>query len=957
MMTICLMLVGTGCQADNAVKNSDFAQASARGEEAPADWLMPEEGLWSRAPEGPGGQMCLFYDGEVAVSGPVRQRIEFIEPGITWELRAKLKASSGIQPRLSVRDADGVTELGQANANVSGLWHTVGLRFEPPNADIVIEIYADGPQYDGEAGRAGNVRVTEVELVQVEAGGEQQIPDLGENIALGAAYTASPGNYGLTKDAGDKVQLTDGEYSEGYFWAQASTVGWTKTGPQFVQIDLGQDMPVSGVSFSSAAGIAGVTWPGRILISVSQDGENWYGVGDLRKMAEAREPLPVYGTYNVYRIWTDQLQTHGRYVGLAFEPDGPYTFCDEIEVYRGEEAWVAQAYQGEAITNPGNYLSQLVICELVQQQFLLDLQAVREDIAELADGRDAMVKRADALGAAIEAMPPIDMDGFRAVLPMTELEADVFRLQAEVWRAQEKPALRAWHQHRWDSLAPSAEPADDSAPALSVQMMSNEYRADVLNLTNASADPMTVTLNVTGLPAGADEFIALHQVEHVGTRHFTSVASAMPEVARQGDGWSVEVPAGMTRQVWIAVNRPDLAAGEYAGEMQLSGQSFAAQSVPLSLRIWPLRMPDEMTLMVGGWSYTNTNAYGMTEENADAVIAHLIEYQVNAPWANSAALAQGSYDAEGNMTEEPTTDNFDAWLADWPDSKMYMVFMGTNPNSTFAGAERGSEKFATALGNWASFWAEHMKDMGLEPSQLAILTVDEPHNQDQYDTIVDWATAIKAADSGILIWEDPTANDPEGLGPVYEISDVLCPNRRLNLERPAWYLDQVFEAQAQGKQIWLYSCSGPARSFDPYSYYLVQAWDAFRIGAKASCFWCFTDTGGVSCWNEYPAGGAGPYCPSYIDDTSVTTSKYMEAIREGSQDYEYMTMLAARVAELEAAGTPAGKLAKARALLANGADRVLASEDGANWRWDEVKDRAAQDRVRVEVLEALVALQ
>ena len=136
----------------------------------------------------------------------------------------------------------------------------------------------------------------------------------------------------------------------------------------------------------------------------------------------------------------------------------------------------------------------------------------------------------------------------------------------------------------------------------------------------------------------------------------------------------------------------------------------------------------------------------------------------------------------------------------------------------------------------------------------------------------------------------------------------------------------------------------------------AQAWDAFRLDAKASCFWCFTDTRGVSCWNEYPGAAAGPYCPSYIDDTSVTTSKSMEAIREGSQDHEYLTMLAARVAELAGKGVPAAKLAKARELLATGPDRVLAADDVAYYAWDEDRDRGIQDRVRLEVLAALVEL-
>jgi len=88
----------------------------------------------------------------------------------------------------------------------------------------------------------------------------------------------------------------------------------------------------------------------------------------------------------------------------------------------------------------------------------------------------------------------------------------------------------------------------------------------------------------------------------------------------------------------------------------------------------------------------------------------------------------------------------------------------------------------------------------------------------------------------------------------------------------------------------------------------------------------------------------------------VTAAKYMEAIREGVQDYEYLTMLQARVAELAERGVGAAKLAAARELLATGPDRVMAMEQGANYRWDEEKDRSVADQVRIEVLEALTEL-
>ena len=79
-----------------------------------------------------------------------------------------------------------------------------------------------------------------------------------ENIALGASYTIEPSpNYGLCSDPGDSEQLTDGVYTEGYFWAQQSTVGYQEKTPSIVILDLGAVKPIRGVSYHTAGGVCG----------------------------------------------------------------------------------------------------------------------------------------------------------------------------------------------------------------------------------------------------------------------------------------------------------------------------------------------------------------------------------------------------------------------------------------------------------------------------------------------------------------------------------------------------------------------------------------------------------------------------------------------------------------------------------------------------------------------------
>jgi len=786
-----------------------------------------------------------------------------------------------------------------------------------------------------------------------------------ENLARGKPYTLTPRpDYSHCTDPGDKTQLTDGVYTRGYFWTQGSTVGWRLGAAKFVSIDLGREYPIRGVSWSTAAGVAGVEWPDALFVYVSPDGKRWFGLGDLVQ-ASARKAKPPTGTYATHVYWTDALRTHGRYVTIAALARGPYLFADEIEVFRGPDALLSVPYPGPAEPSVEGAMASRQIRRLVQAQLRRDLAAARADLKACAappDRKAALAAQADDLARHIDAMPPVPADGFRAVLPMTPLEREIFRLQAAVWRAQGKPLLRVWKTHRWDPLAPSAEPAIDApSPVCRVNMMAGETRGDILNLTGAGPGDATVRLRVEGLPGGTNPpYLTVHEVLHVGTRHFVAVAAALPQAKRDGGGWTVRVPSGMTRQVWFSFNSSSIRPGTYQGNVILD-DGEAKQVVPVHLKVYPLRMPDAKTLRLGGWSYTNgTGSYGVTPTNRDAFIAHLRAHGVNAPWATSAAMPPGTFDATGAMTQKPDTANFDAWVRQWPGAARYMVFASvgsySSVRSSFAGSEVGTPLFEKKVAAWIRFWARHMRDLGLTADQLGLLLVDEPNRKEQYDVIRAWAEIIQKTEPDVIVWEDPCPRDWDGFDAMARSVDVLTPNRSHWLMRDEAFRSRFREQRKAGRRLGFYSCAGPARTFDPYAYYLLQHWQCFKEGATWSGFWAFGDNAGQSCWNEYLAGGNGPYCPVYLDETSVTGAKYMEAIGEGVQDYEVLVMLRDRIAAVEKAGKNPPALARAKALLAGACDRVLAGATTQGYRWDAPKDRSVADAVRIEILEALTAL-
>jgi len=426
---------------------------------------------------------------------------------------------------------------------------------------------------------------------------------------------------------------------------------------------------------------------------------------------------------------------------------------------------------------------------------------------------------------------------------------------------------------------------------------------------------------------------------------------------RSGDACKVRLVAGMASEVWLRARLDGIPAGRHAGQMVIAPATGDRIRVPIEIEAFALPPggPRE-PLLIGGWDYSDGGGqYGVTAQNRLALIEHLKSRGVNAPWATAAVLPQGRYDGEGKLVEAPDTGRLDEWIERWKDAARYCVFAAVG--DSFAGSRTGETLFEKKVGAWISFWAEHLRRRGIEPSRLMLLLVDEPHDRPPEEATVAWAKAIHAAAPAVAIFADPTREDPrEALPAFYDACDVYCPNRPMMLALGDSFERFYRDLRARGKRLSLYSCSGPTRLLDPYSYYRLQAWDCFRLDAEGSFFWAFGDTGGGSSWNEYMTEGTS-YAPIFLDERTVTPGKHMEAIHESAQDHACLVLLRETIAALRRkSGVPAEALARAEKLLREAPRRVLGAEGAKALDWRGPKDRSVADSVRREILDALAAL-
>jgi hypothetical protein len=777
--------------------------------------------------------------------------------------------------------------------------------------------------------------------------GEQQ------NIAKGKKYILDPKpSYRYCTDADDKIQLTDGVYTEGYFWTQAGTVGWRSVNPAYITIDLEAVEPIRGVSFSTAAGVAGVRWPVSILILVSDDNKSWVYAGDLVVLSAGKGKPKTEG-YSTHRFRTDELKTRGRYVKLVVSGNGAYIFTNEIEVYRGPDEFLSEPRAGRRIEDVTDFFREKIVTQCVKRRLRNDLAAVRETLRNTTNSAE-LGKELDAIEEEIPDIKQVWTGDFRTIFPINRLHKRIFSVQGAIWRKKGLRQLVAWQKNRWDMLSPTEQPKGDGAK-IDVAMMKNEYRSAAFNLSNPGPEDLKLDISIRGLPEGPNpDYISVHDVPFTDTKSGVTVAAALPLAKKIKQYFRFEIPAGITRQVWLTFHSKDIPAGKYSGEIATKNNPVR---IPVKLKIYPFIFPDQPTLHLGGWDYTDQdNRYEVTPENRTAFISHLREHFVDTPWATSSVMPRGKYDKQGNMTEEPSFENFRKWLTRWPDARNYYVFASVS--NRFNGFETGTPPFRKAVSQWISWWIDKLSRWNIRPQQLGLLLVDEPHSHEQDRIIIEYAKVIKAAQPKVVIWEDPTWREPwKGTPELFELSTVLCPNLVMWIGQGKRFSDFYVRQRDAGRILWFYSCSGPGKLLDPYSYHRLQHWFCWKYQARGSGFWAFGDSNGASSWNEY-LSKLGAYTPLFLDRESVTCGKHMEAIREGIEDYEYLRMLRDRIVEVETKGVKSKSVDSAKKLLYTATDRVTSCMLKPEMiHWDQAKDRSIADKIRVEVLEMLVEIE
>ncbi len=778
------------------------------------------------------------------------------------------------------------------------------------------------------------------------------------NVALHRPYALTPQpNYKLTTDAGDSSQLTDGRLAGGGFWTEKGCVGWTGVRVVSITIDLGSEFEISGASFSTAAGRADVEWPSDLLVLGSVDGRRYSLLGDLASHQATTGERASDRSFERRVIASHELTGQARFVRFMVGASGPYVFVDEIEVF-GQPAVASSEPRSATADTDALFWRTRAASRLRSEVERRVVEArTRVSAARIAtNDRTALLAALSDVGDATSRLTVDDWNAVSTKYPMNDVHSAALRIIGAIEHLEGAPSLSVWPANPWDPLDMTTPPPPAGSPAISVALMNGEVRSAALNLRNSTAEPIAVAITLADSDALEPVWIEARAVAWSGDSEARPVALAVPEPTRSSAVTVVDIPAGVTSQVWLTFAPTRLPQGQHERTLRVGSPRRPDASVPVNVTVLPGRFPVTPRLHLGGWDYLDARRDAGSADTLAGTASLLREFGVDLPWATPAAMPFGDYRADGTMAAAPDTSVFDSWVLRWPHAARYRVFVSAGDN--IAGLQRGTQAFASAIQAWTTFWAEHIAARGIRPSNIELLFVDEPRgNEGDAERQIDWARALSASRSAFRVWLDPVYVSPDKTpAELVSTSHTLCLNRRL-LEHSG----QPYEAFARalvtaGKTVELYGTDGPATRLDPYTYYRLMAWRAFDVSASGVNFWSFSDTGGGSSWREYLAPRTA-YSPLFLDGRSAEGGKHMYAIQEGVEDYEYLALLRDAIArEAMNRALEDAVLAHARSVLSSALSRVLRTSRVEAYPWIVSKDRTVADATRLEIANELQRL-
>ncbi|MCP4607230.1 MAG: DUF4091 domain-containing protein [Planctomycetes bacterium] len=758
----------------------------------------------------------------------------------------------------------------------------------------------------------------------------------GGNLALRKSYTLSlKPNYYLCTDISDTIQLTDGRII-GSQWTNKSTVGWQSAEPAVeIVIDLSEKSVINEVRIHTVGGgFADVEFPEFVAVLLSDDGREFRlaGLVSSRNLANVRA-RGYRGASRTMRV--GNINASGRYVKLVIRPNWRYVFLDEVEVFGGT---FSTTYNTKLRSNLEVFNSSEELLSKVEDYLHLNemvdstVKTVKESRAYLPGKlREKILSELEILARKTDT----STNRLYSTDELLDIKRQVGKARAAIYKAVYKKPFVCLQANPMETVFEKNMYLCGRTRDINIQMWQNEYESAAFNIVNCTDEVMTMGVSISPLlgPAGgridSNKVFKVRRAIYVKGSTVGSIADAL---VLQTEPFNLQ--PGELRQIWLTVYSPTLAAGIYKGQVGVWARGKKTKNLPIetiaaTIEVQKQKFPEKFALHTCNWAYYKVaSAADMAEDLRNH---HINVYTVP---PQDLPFLRFSSDRPG-VIRKPNFTKLDNALRYHNYAGTYLLCLDFNRNKKdhgrFGNVKWMSEQWKVVFSQWLKKIVKHLNNAGVGYDQFALYPFDESLCDDFYKL----AKLIKETDPNIRIYVNSFGKGPKEFTRFKGLVDIWCLQDSHCERHPQW-LEQI---KGFGKQVWTYECLRPMKAKDPYSYFRLMPWRAFKRGQTGAGFWIYYyglnfKTGAVP-WDDTlrPRGFSGVVYGSQENPVpgpgeNIIPSRRWEAWREGVEDYQYIFEVQKAIEKIS---TEKPKIAKrAQQSLNDMVDYVLSNAGDCN---------------------------
>ena len=447
-----------------------------------------------------------------------------------------------------------------------------------------------------------------------------------------------------------------------------------------------------------------------------------------------------------------------------------------------------------------------------------------------------------------------------------------------------------------------------------------------LKRVNASAGPL-VPLRGKAIPAARITLYREHSVElrklSPKSRSvpgwypdalipFLDPSTGRPPVRSRFAAAPFDIAPDSNQPLWVDVlTTADAAPGEYRGTIMISAEGIRPHAVPIRLTVWDFALPDTPSMrthfgdadvnplvsrppQIADWRCLDeARQRALQTAYAELMAAHRICPPIP-------PFLMPDVNADGSIDPQSTHAALEQWIERFHITGIPIRFLGMDGQG-WQGDPLGADRKRNAryLSSMHAYLrANHWDKLAY------VYVVDEPNSLQAYNDVRARAGFVHEVAPGmkVLCTKHPQVRN-RAWGSLVGAVDIWAPLW------PSFQEAAAKERLAAGEEIWSYTalCQGssdtPFWELDfPLLNYRIPMWISWRFGITGLLYWSTTNwastqdvwTNPLTFDDRYNMEGSLLYPGVDAGVQGLVASIRLKEIREGLEDYEYLTILAQR---------------------------------------------------------------